>query len=99
MDGLQIQYAICVRDERPCLATNCPSLLAQLILKCWNKDWQKRPTSREVLIMLRRLLEIEQGTNPAKALAMNMQAAELLRDLGSIIEVPESSEEDFSRVV
>ena len=49
--------------------------------------------------MLRRLLEIENGTNPAKALAMNMQAAELLRDLGSIIEVPETSEENFSRVV
>ena len=72
------------------MATNCPSLLAQLILRCWNKEWHKRPSAREVLVMLRRLLEIEKGTHPAKALALNMQAAELLHDLGSIVEISEA---------
>lgn len=78
---VQVQYAICIRDERPALANGCPSLLGQLLLRCWSKDWHKRPSANELCTIFRRLWHIEQGKYDNKVVADATDLATILKDL------------------
>jgi serine/threonine protein kinase len=54
---LQLSLSIC-RDERPKINENTPQCYIDLMKKCWNKDPLKRPTSKEVLDIIKKWIFI-----------------------------------------
>eukprot|EP00951_Prasinocladus_malaysianus_P047483 scaffold650659_cov42-Prasinocladus_malaysianus.AAC.1 len=54
---MQVAFAVTNRHERPEMAEDIPKKLRKLIQLCWDSDPHVRPTAKEVVIMLDKLIE------------------------------------------
>ncbi|XP_033636072.1 mitogen-activated protein kinase kinase kinase 20-like [Asterias rubens] len=59
VDGIQVAWAVVEKNERLTIPSTCPEKLANLIQPCWETDPKKRPSFKEILKTLDRLIEDE----------------------------------------
>ena len=48
-----LAWLICNNNERPVIPDDCPETLSNLMKKCWELDWTKRPGIDHVLALVK----------------------------------------------
>ncbi|XP_072041655.1 uncharacterized protein [Amphiura filiformis] len=49
MEPQVVVMRICAHNERPPIPPDCPQTIADLLRKCWEADWRKRPSIDDIL--------------------------------------------------
>jgi serine/threonine protein kinase len=68
---LQLSLSIC-KGERPEIIENTPQCYVDLMKKCWNEDPLKRPSSKEVLDIIKKWVIPPSGMEISKELKCNI---------------------------
>ncbi|XP_072041377.1 uncharacterized protein [Amphiura filiformis] len=74
--GLEPQVVVmrvCRDDERPPIPLDCPPPIADLLKKCWELDWRKRPSIDDILSAISDILPVAAVAVEAGAKASGQQ--------------------------
>lgn len=63
--ALRILWAVS-HGTRPCLLRNCPKILEDLMVRCWDKDADKRPQMKKVEEIMQKLFDFYVDTNSSE---------------------------------
>lgn len=56
LEGLQVAWLVVAKGERLTIPSSCPPVFAELMRKCWLAEPKDRPTSKQVLDSLEKML-------------------------------------------
>ncbi|CAG8694089.1 13330_t:CDS:2 [Cetraspora pellucida] len=79
-DNIQLSRVIVFNGIRPSIPANVPNLVAELIIKCWNAQPDKRPTSREIYEALNKWNSEISSNKSTEIVTQIRKANEMLKD-------------------